>query len=1132
MSSPNGLQTLLTQVGLAIAPFRAVQTPAQAVTFFRQLGYEITPGAFGSTLSTLATQSGALIAAVQKLADASNAVDVITATADTFDHLVATIGAIGQLHDEIKSGGGSNIPNIDDLPVRLTDFLLLDHLDRSRPEIHELLLVIGLIEYSANPPAGQPMRSVHWDRFGKLFTAPGTIFDQTYQWSTNFDADTFLSRLQGLMRAVTLPGGMYPQSASTRAALGNTSTGLQELRLPLLQNGVTPQTYSQFGITFSPVDAQGGKKKGIALLPYLMGAANFQFNVCANGQLNFQSTVDIKSVGIVVRPPADASGILNAASPFSASLLIQQNPALTQETVIVGSPGGTRLAVQGFGIKAYAQNPQGQLDIGLDAQLQAVRLVINGGDGDGFLQQILSGLNVQAESSLALGMSLLSGFTIQASGQLAIELPTHIDLGPVQIDNLKLALAPSDGGIGLDATADLSADLGPLQAAVDDIGLTATLSFQPGNLGPANLNVSFKPPDGVGLSINAGVVEGGGYLYVDTEHGRYAGALQLVFADFLNVSAIGLIDTKMPDGSDGFSLLVIITADFGPGIQLGFGFTLLAVGGLLGLNRGMLMQPIMDGVRTNAISSVMFPTDVIDNAQRIISDLQAFFPPQDGVFLIGPMAKIGWGEPTLVSLSLGVIVEIPPGDIAILGVLELALPADEIAILMLQVNFAGAIEVDKQRIYFFASLFDSHVLFITLDGSMGVLFSYGNDANFVVSVGGFHPQFNPPPLPFPTPQRLQFNIINESFARIQCEGYFAVTTNTVQFGTYSDYFFGFSALSVEGSSGFDALIQFSPFHFIVDISTSFSVKVFGLGVFGIGIDLSLEGPTPFHAHGTASLSFLFFSIGIGIDFTWGDSRNTTLPPVAVMPILAAELGKRSNWRAFLPTGANLLVALRKLDPSDTDLVLHPVGTLQVNQSAVPLDLVLDKFGNQQPTDANRFKLAAGSGGLAKTGDLTAPFAPAQFKNQADADKLSEQAYVPQDSGIELAVSGMTYASGTATSRIVRYDVTIIDSRMRFSFLRLFNLAGAMFRNFLRGASVTRSELSAARYGQTHPYAGSVTVAAETFAVALTSDNTVFQSNAASFTSRTAANDYVTQAVAANPNLVGTLHVLPQFEIAA
>ena len=58
----------------------------------------------------------------------------------------------------------------------------------------------------------------------------------------------------------------------------------------------------------------------------------------------------------------------------------------------------------------------------------------------------------------------------------------------------------------------------------------------------------------------------------------------------------------------------------------------------------------MEGVRTGAIERVMFPQDVVANAPRIISDLRTFFPPQQGTFLIGPMAKLGWGTPTLVSL--------------------------------------------------------------------------------------------------------------------------------------------------------------------------------------------------------------------------------------------------------------------------------------------------------------------------------------------------------------------------------------------------------------------------------------------------------------------------------------------------
>jgi hypothetical protein len=354
----------------------------------------------------------------------------------------------------------------------------------------------------------------------------------------------------------------------------------------------------------------------------------------------------------------------------------------------------------------------------------------------------------------------------------------------------------------------------------------------------------------------------------------------------------------------------------------------------------------------------------------------------------------------------------------------------------------------------------------------------------------------------------------------------------VQFGSHASYFFGFSALSLQGSSGFDALIQFSPFHFTVSISTSFSVQVFGLGVYGIDVELTLDGPTPRHAHGTASLSFFFFSIDIGVDFTWGDDRNTTLPPVAIMPLLTAELSKQSNWRAFLPVGSNLLVSLRPLDPSEAAFVLHPVGTLRVSQRLVPLDITLDKLGSQPAQDANRFVLSVVSGGLSDTGNLHEPFAPSQFQNADDATKLSQPAYVPMDSGIELSVAGTTYASGTAITRIVRYDVTIVDTKLRRSFVKFFIFAGSLFNLFLRGSSVARCELSAFRKAQTNPFVDPVTIAPETFAVALRADNTLFRSEAASFTSQAAANDYVRRAVANDETLAGALHVLPQFEMAA
>ena len=56
-------------------------------------------------------------------------------------------------------------------------------------------------------------------------------------------------------------------------------------------------------------------------------------------------------------------------------------------------------------------------------------------------------------------------------------------------------------------------------------------------------------------------------------------------------------------------------------------------------------------------------------------------------------------------------------------------------------------------------------------------------------------------------------------------------------------------------------------------------------------------------------------------------------------------------------------------------------------------------------------------------------------------------------------------------------------------------------------------------------------AALAYAVALAADNTLAHSEAAAFTSRAAASDYIERTVASDPARAGTLHVLPSFEVA-
>jgi hypothetical protein len=857
-----------------------------------------------------------------------------------------------------------------------------------------------------------------------------------------------------------------------------------------------------------------------------------------------------------LRPPLDVE-LFPPSTGAQGEITARLTRSGDEPFVLLGEAGGSRLEFTGFLLEAalrLALDPATgsfRATPRAEGEVSGGRLVIDLSGGDGFIATVFGDARIDAEFGAGFSFTPETGLRLHGSGGLEIAIPVHLGLGPVEITTLYLAARPAGGSVPVELSAGLTARLGPVSAAVDRVGVVVDLGFPDGggNLGPANVAFAFKAPNGVGLSIDAGLVTGGGYLYVDPDRGEYAGALEFEFAGFIALKAIGLISTRTADGTPGFSMLIVLTAEFGgTGLQLGYGFTLLAVGGILGLNRGMNLQALVEGVRTGAVNSVMFPRDVVANAPRILSDLRAFFPAEQGTFLIGPMAKIGWGTPTLISVSLGVVIEIP-GNLAVLGVLRAVLPTVELPLLTLQVAFVGALEFDKQRLWFFAQLFDSRILTMSLTGGMGLLIDWGDNPNLVITVGGFHPAYRPPPLPFPVPDRLSVDVLNRGGQLIRVSGYFAITSNTVQFGGRAELKLGFGGFGIDGHLGFDALFQFSPFHFVVSIDGSVSLKAFGVGLFHITLHLQLEGPAPWRAHGRGSIGFLFFEISADFDITWGESRDTSLPPVDVLPLLAAEITKVEGWLTRLPAGRGALVNLRAL-PATGEPVLHPLGTLVVRQRALPLGVRVDRIGARRARDGNRFSVApAGGSGFVSVSNTSDKFAMAQYQNLSDAQKLSLPAYADQDAGLELAAQQGVFASARVVRRNARFEAIVVDSKRRTGLRaaapvidtpaprRLVSVSPAVFGHLLAGSSTSRSVLSQQEADRRQPFTGdTVTLGAQRFVVAYVRNNQqAFDTGgaaAATFRSRAAAEDALADRVHAQPSLAGALHVIPASDAAA
>lgn len=670
----------------------------------------------------------------------------------------------------------------------------------------------------------------------------------------------------------------------------------------------------------------------------------------------------------------------------------------SENTFVVGGSEGTRLEIGRLGVEGSASLAADQ-EYSLLARASDSTFALSTSDVDGFVSQVFPE-GMAADFDLGLGWSTQRGVHLEGSGSLELTLPMHLSLGELlSLDGLSISVSAdaAAGRIPVYVATSASAQLGPVSAVVERIGLEAELSFPDdgGNLGPVDVDLGFKPPNGVGLSVDASAVVGGGYLYFDHDQQRYAGALSLQIGS-LTLDAIGLLTTRLPDGSDGFSLLVIITGEFPP-VQLGFGFTLNAVGGLLGVNRGVRVDSLRAGVRDNSVRSVLFPEDPVRNAPTLVSDLRQFFPPTRSQHVFGPMAELGWGTPTIVRAQLGLLLELPsPVRLLILGRVQAALPEPEAALLLLQMNALGVVNFDEGTAAIDASLYDSRVVTYTLTGDMAMRARWGDDPDFGLAVGGFHPRFDPPP-EFPDLRRVAVALAAGNNPRLRMEGYFALTSNTVQVGAAVDAYASAAGFSVSGHLGFDALFQFDPFKFLVDFAARVRVSGHGLSL-GLGLNGSLEGPSPWHLRGKAYIDLFLFSATVKVNATIGEAASSPgIPPANVFDEFRAALAEPGNWSAQLPAGGDSLVTLREVDAAETELLAHPLGQLSVVQRVVPMDVAIERYGNAEPADYHTFRIGEvtvdeqPTAGLAGR-ELDAQFAPAQFFDLTDSEKLSRPSF--------------------------------------------------------------------------------------------------------------------------------------------
>jgi hypothetical protein len=1104
----------------------------------------------GSDLETLIT----------KLEVVTNGNIGFDAINDLREALVGVVGSIKAISSAPDSAFPAHLvaDNFkDEFPGQLITFLIVDYLSTDHPTAGFALRTLGVMQRSYVTPTGNRrpfIRSTfQFSNLAKVLDDPSIVFANALGWGTdNPDYNALFEQLDNLLIHVgfaVFSRQISPQLArKIEEGIENPGNPQRDvLRAVFFERARTDGSRLAAELAFLPLPGDGTTKPGLALLPFFNGVLGFNMQLGNDIAVMLDADFDIQGgLGLILRPSQDLK-ILRGFDSDEAPTVAQGTITVRAEysnagqpNVLIGSADGSRLevrSVSGTGGLRLSTAAAQKAELFSEFDLQGGRVVIDTSKGDGFLTHILPGNGLSANLDLTVGLSTLEGFYFRGSSGLQIQRPVNVSIGPINLQSIVIALGTKSGAIRVDLGANVMTELGPLTAVVRELGLSATLSFPDdgGNLGVADLDIGFKPPTGIGLSIDGGGFKGGGFIGFEPEQALYSGMLELEFQDQFTLKAFALLNTRLPNGQSGFSLLIIISSEFTP-IQLGLGFKLAGVGGLLGLNRTINIEPLRAGLRANTLSSVLFPTDIVANADRIISDLKQIFPPQQGRFIFGPMAKIEWGTPTLVTVDLGLIIEIPdPVRLAILGVLRAVLPDEKAAILRVQVNFLGEINVERRQLKFDASLFDSKLLGFTLSGDMAIRLDWGADANFLLTVGGFHPSYEPPPMDLPAIRRLTLSLLNGDNPRLRLEMYFAVTSNTAQFGAKLELYASASKFNVYGFLTFDVLFQFNPFHFIAEITAMLALRIGSSSFASVKLSLTLEGPTPWRAKGTASFKICwFFTLKVRFNKTFGEERNTTLPDLTVLPLLAEALRADDNWEGELPVQRHRLESIREAPELASELLLHPVGTLKISQKVVPLNVRIDRLGSQRPSDGREFRIVDPQPPV--TGDRPQEaFAPAQFFDLTDEQKLTSASFKDLDSGIRVGDAAQVH-TGYAAARQVQYEVKYIDSQrdQRVAPPRgtnVFEVDAGAFNTWILNGAIARSELSFARNRKSSLAPEAVVVSQEQFAI-VNSGNLRLFDEFSLLNSEHAAVARIDELVQTDPTLRGTLQVVPAFERAA
>jgi len=541
----------------------------------------------------------------------------------------------------------------------------------------------------------------------------------------------------------------------------------------------------------------------------------------------------------------------------------------------------------------------------------------------------------------------------QDDGTHWVRLQKHF--GPVHVERVGLRYADAE----LAMLVDGALGAGPLTLSLEGLGLRSKL--QP-------LAPHFEL-HGLGLDFSSGPVEIGGALLRNQrtdpasgeQYDSFDGAAVLK-AKTLTLSALGSY-AKLHGQP---SLFVYALLDYPLGGPSFFFVTGLAAG--FGYNRSLLMPKIDTVSAYPLVQSALKPAAAVKDVGGALEQLHQYLPVDVGQYFLAVGVKFNSFKLidsfAMLAVSFGHQFELD-----VLGLSTLIVPSPETdkeatplaeVQLAIKARFAPAehllsVEAQLTTASFILSR-DCH-----LRGGFAFYswFSGGNAGDFVVTLGGYHPDFKVPPH-YPRVPRLGFSWQPTDSVQIKGEAYYALTGHTLMAGgalqaTYHD-----GDLRAWFRADADFLLNWAPYyytaHMDVHIGGSYTIHFFGAHQISVevGAAVWLHGPE-FAGHARVDLTVTH------IDFDFG-TQDTTEPEKLTWSEFSRQFLPADDQMCHVTISHGLLASGNEKQPSGLQVV-NPSHFEATLTSQVPVSGPSHPKVQVGPAAIDRYLEAAGEGRL-------------------------------------------------------------------------------------------------------------------------------------------------------------------------